>query len=119
MDLKVIGIVMRHDFNDYEFMLADLSEKDSSKIMDIMEKYEDKSCGFRDNRNMTLADANIDYLEHGWQTKFRCTATGETVTLPQIFQRYFEINGTYEGFEAYVNKGFRNGIEVEYVPISG
>lgn len=45
------------------------------------------------------------------------TNTEDKVTLPDIFRRYYEINGTADGFEEYVKSGFRNGNEVEYEPV--
>lgn len=41
----------------------------------------------------------------------------DIVTLPIIFLRYLQINETYKGFEEYVDDGFMNGIEVEYVAV--
>lgn len=38
----------------------------------------------------------------------------DVVTLDEIFRRYVQINGTVDGFEEYVNSGFRNGNEIEY-----
>ena len=46
---------------------------------------------------------------------YKDTATGEIVSLTEIFDRYLQINGTYKGFEEYVDGGFVNGNETEYV----
>lgn len=41
--------------------------------------------------------------------------SSDVVTLVDIFRRYLQINGTYDGFEDYVNSGFYDGISPEYV----
>lgn len=39
----------------------------------------------------------------------------DVVTLQEILNRYVAINETTEGFFEYVNSGFINGNEVEYI----
>ena len=46
---------------------------------------------------------------------YKDTATGEIISLTEIFDRYLQINETYKGFEEYVDSGFVNGNETEYV----
>ena len=38
----------------------------------------------------------------------------DIVEIDEIFRRYIQINETIDGFEEYVNSGFRNGNEIEY-----
>lgn len=117
MEQRMIGVVVRHSFNDYEIMLAGLSEKDSEKLWDIITPYAepDGCCGCRGDRNMTLDDCNITYLEDGWQPRYRSTDNPkDVVTISEIFKRYVDINGTHKGFEEYVDNGFMNGNEKEY-----
>lgn len=114
----VIGIIYRHDFNDYEFMIANLDEKSREKIEKVITEFDDgyNIAGCRGNSTMTLNDANIAHFESNeWNQRFVSTQDPEDiVTLPQIFNRYYQINGTHEGFEEYVNAGFCNGNEIEY-----
>lgn len=49
--------------------------------------------------------------------KYKDTNTGDDLTLPEILNRYIQINGTHKGFEEYVDGNFMNGNEQEYIPI--
>ena len=116
-DEQVIGIVYRHGFNDYEIMLDKISQEDSDAIEEIMMKYTEPygCCGGRGDRTMALVDCNIEYVESDFEAKYKAT-NDETdiVTISEIFNRYIETNGTYKGFEEYVDSGFMNGNEKEY-----
>lgn len=117
MEQRMIGVVVRHSFNDYEIMLAELSENDSEKLWNIITPYAELygCCGCRGDRNMTLDDCNITYLEDDWQPRYRSTDNPkDVVTISEIFKRYVDINGTHKGFEEYVDNGFMNGNEKEY-----
>ena len=113
----MIGVICRYGFNDYEIMLADFSEEDSEKLWNIITPYAEPygCCGARGDRDMTLGDCNIGYLEDDWQPKYRATSDPkDVVTISEIFKRYVDINGTHKGFEEYVDGGFMNGNEKEY-----
>lgn len=48
---------------------------------------------------------------------YKDTSTGDILTLPEILDKYIQINGTYKGFEEYVDDNFMNGNEQEYEPV--
>lgn len=119
-DERVIGIVYRFGFNDYEIMLDKLSKEDSDAMEEIMMKYAEPygCCSSRGDRTMTLADCDIDYVEGDFMPKYRATNDkADVVTINEIFNRYIQINGTHKGFEEYVDSGFMNGNEKEYEEI--
>ena len=113
---KMIGVVIRHDFDDYEIMLTDFTKEDDKKLWDIVSDYADDGiCGQRGDRHLTLEDCNVAWLEETWKPMYRNTANpNDIVDISTIFKRYVEINGTHKGFEEYVNSGFMNGNEKEY-----
>ena len=114
---RMIGVICRYGFNDYQIMLAEFNDEDNEKLWDIITPYADNDevWGERGNRDMTLKENNVDYLERDWQPKYRSTAVeGDIVTISEIFKRYVQINGTHKGFEEYVDSGFMNGNEKEY-----
>ena len=101
----IIGIIYRHDFNDYEFMISDFSREIENALEDIIAKVDDNDfAGYRGDKKITLEDANIDYFENNaWIQKYVNTEDpNDIVTLPQIFERYLAINGKVDGFEKYV-----------------
>lgn len=117
---RMIGVICRYGFNDYQIMLTEFSDEDNEKLWNIITPYadNDKVWGERGNRDMTLKENNVDYLESDWQPKYRSTADDkDIVTISEIFNRYVQINGTHKGFEEYVNDGFINGNEKEYEEI--
>lgn len=112
---KIIGIVYRHDFNDYEITLMELDEIDEQRMEVIASRYDGSSSGWRDGKKMTIEDANVDYWESKWNDSYANTSDPkDVVSLQTIFQRYMDMQGTYKGFEEYVDSGFLNGNEKEY-----
>ena len=61
----VIGVIYRHGFNDYEFMIGDFPKEIRERIEILISGYDDgyNMSGARGDRDMTLADANINYWE--------------------------------------------------------
>lgn len=119
----IIGVIYRHGYNDYEFMLGNFPSKMRERVEQEVALFDDgyNLAGCRGNRKMTLEDANIDHFERTtWDNKYASTADPEDiVTLPQIFERYYQINGNCDGFEKYVmdgfvdEAGFREYVEVD------
>ena len=118
---RMIGVICRYGFNDYEIMLSTLSLKDSEKLWNIITPYAepDGCCGARGGMDMTLSDCNIQYLEDEWQPRYRNTSNPkDVVTIDTIFKRYIDITGSHKGFEAYVDSGFMCGNEKEYEEVT-
>lgn len=117
-DDQVIGVVVRHGYNDYELLLTSFSEEDSFAIYDILAPYEDDMSGIRGDKNISLNDANIDWWEKDERPRYRATDNpNDIVYIEKIFERYMAINGSCDGFEDYVHSGFMNGNEVEYIKV--
>ena len=64
----VIGIIFRHDHNDYEFMLGEFPMKMRHEISEMLCEFDDGNniAGCRGDKKMALVDANIDYFERKW-----------------------------------------------------
>lgn len=58
---KVIGLVYRFGNNDYQINLMDFDSEDQKILMQLMEKYENRCSCERGDKNLTLANANVDY----------------------------------------------------------
>ena len=67
--MKPIGIVYRYGYNDYEIQLMDFNKNDTETLLTIPMKYGDESSGLRGDRDLSLADANVDYWEKDWGTE--------------------------------------------------
>lgn len=107
----VIGIVWKHDYNDYELILGDfpkwLRDKISQTLCELESDDDYSFCHCRGDKKMCLEDANISYFDER-----RYVNTGDPtdiVTLPEIFKRYYDINGSAKGFEEYVESKFDSG----------
>lgn len=61
----VIGIIYRHGFNDYEFMIGDFPKEIRERIDTLVSSYDDgyNLSGARGDRTLTLEEANINYWE--------------------------------------------------------
>lgn len=61
----VIGIIYRHSFNDYEFMIGDFPKEIRERIDTLVSSYDDgyNLSGARGDRTLTLEEANINYWE--------------------------------------------------------
>lgn len=61
----VIGIIYRHGFNDYEFMIGDFPKEIRERIETLVSSYDDgyNLSGARGDRTLTLEEANINYWE--------------------------------------------------------
>lgn len=61
----IIGMIWRYAKNDYQINIMDFSEDDQKTLQAIFTKYADTgSDSGRGNKNLTIADANIDYWEN-------------------------------------------------------
>lgn len=61
----VIGIIYRHGFNDYEFMIGDFPKEIRERIDTLVSSYDNgyNLSGARGDRTLTLEEANINYWE--------------------------------------------------------
>ena len=66
---KIIGVIYRHGYNDYEFTLGDFPTEMADSIESMVMNFDDgyNISGCRGDRNMTLADANIAHFEKEWK----------------------------------------------------
>lgn len=60
MNEKIIGFIYKHDHNDYEIIGVELSKEDEETIEKILYKYEFSAWATRGDKNLSLADAEID-----------------------------------------------------------
>ena len=105
-DETVIGVVYRHTKNDYEIMLGEFPNDMECKINKMIVDFDDgyNLAGARGDKNLSLNDANISYFET--ERYVSTQDEKDVVTLDQIFKRYYDIQGTVDGFENYVKNGF-------------
>ena len=66
MQDKIIGLVWRHNINDYEIMLNQFEDADQDKLQDIYDRYADGGSGERGDKNLTLDTCDVDYWETEW-----------------------------------------------------
>ena len=69
MEDKIIGVVWRFGKNDYQITLADYSQRDQKKLLEIDASYDEKCSCQRGNADLTIKDANIEFWENEWAKK--------------------------------------------------